>query len=239
MILKGKTAVITGASAGLGRDFSNALIEKGATVFGLARRAEKLEEMDDRLGALFHGIECDVSDEKQVTKAFESISSQSDRLDILVNNAGLGRFGLLEDMSAEDWDVQMATNLRGVFLCTRAVLPAMKRHNAETGFGGHIVNICSVAGLVGNAEVSAYNATKFGLKGFSEALMKEVRNDGIKVSCLYPGSIRTDFFSTAGVEISVDAMTAEDITSSLIHVLETPDNYLVSEVVMRPLRPNG
>lgn len=239
MILKGKTAVITGASAGLGRDFSNALIEKGATVFGLARRAEKLEEMDDRLGALFHGIECDVSDEKQVTKAFESISSQSDRLDILVNNAGLGRFGLLEDMSAEDWDVQMATNLRGVFLCTRAVLPAMKRHNAETGFGGHIINICSVAGLVGNAEVSAYNATKFGLKGFSEALMKEVRNDGIKVSCLYPGSIRTDFFSTAGVEISVDAMTAEDITSSLIHVLETPDNYLVSEVVMRPLRPNG
>ncbi len=239
MILKGKTAVITGASAGLGRDFSNALIEKGATVFGLARRAEKLEEMDDRLGALFHGIECDVSDEKQVTKAFESISSQSDRLDILVNNAGLGRFGLLEDMSAEDWDVQMATNLRGVFLCTRAVLPAMKRHNAETGFGGHIVNICSVAGLVGNAEVSAYNATKFGLKGFSEALMKEVRNDGIKVSCLYPGSIRTDFFSTAGVEISIGAMTAEDITSSLIHVLETPDNYLVSEVVMRPLRPNG
>ncbi len=239
MILKGKTAVITGASAGLGRDFSNALIEKGVTVFGLARRAEKLEEMDDRLGALFHGIECDVSDEKQVTKAFESISSQSDRLDILVNNAGLGRFGLLEDMSAEDWDVQMATNLRGVFLCTRAVLPAMKRHNAETGFGGHIVNICSVAGLVGNAEVSAYNATKFGLKGFSEALMKEVRNDGIKVSCLYPGSIQTDFFSTAGVEISVDAMTAEDITSSLIHVLETPDNYLVSEVVMRPLRPNG
>ena len=239
MILKGKTAVITGASAGLGRDFSNALIEKGATVFGLARRAEKLEEMDDRLGVLFHGIECDVSDEKQVKKAFESISSQSDRLDILVNNAGLGRFGLLEDMSAEDWDVQMATNLRGVFLCTRAVLPAMKRHNAETGFGGHIVNICSVAGLVGNAEVSAYNATKFGLKGFSEALMKEVRNDGIKVSCLYPGSIQTDFFSTAGVEISIDAMTAEDITSSLIHVLETPDNYLVSEVVMRPLRPNG
>lgn len=239
MILKGKTAVITGASAGLGRDFSNALIEKGATVFGLARRAEKLEEMDDRLGVLFHGIECDVSDEKQVTKAFESISSQSDRLDILVNNAGLGRFGLLEDMSAEDWDVQMATNLRGVFLCTRAVLPAMKRRNAETGFGGHIVNICSVAGLVGNPEVSAYNATKFGLKGFSEALMKEVRNDGIKVSCLYPGSIRTDFFSTAGVEISIDAMTTEDITSSLIHVLETPDNYLVSEVVMRPLRPNG
>ena len=119
MILKEKIAVITGASAGLGHDFSNALIEKGATVFGLARRLEKLEEMGSRLGPQFHGIECDVSDEKQVTKAFESISGQSDRLDVLINNAGLGRFGLVEDFSAEDWDVQMATNLRGVFLCTR------------------------------------------------------------------------------------------------------------------------
>lgn len=239
MILEGKTAIITGASAGLGRDFSKALIEKGATVFGLARRLEKLEELGDRLGPNFRGIECDVSDEEQVGNAFESISSQSDRLDVLVNNAGLGRFGLLEDLSVEDWDVQMATNLRGVFLCTRAVLPAMKHHNKETGFGGHIVNICSVAGLVGNPQISAYNATKFGLKGFSEALMKEVRDDGIKVSCLYPGSIQTDFFETAGVDISSYAMTPEDVTSSLIHVLETSDNYLVSEVAMRPLRVNG
>ncbi len=239
MILEGKTAIITGASAGLGRNFCNALIEKGATVFGLARRLEKLEELADRLGPNFRGIECDVSDEEQVGNAFESISSQSDRLDVLVNNAGLGRFGLLEDLSVEDWDVQMATNLRGVFLCTKAVLPAMKNHNKETGFGGHIVNICSVAGLVGNPQISAYNATKFGLKGFSEALMKEVRDDGIKVSCLYPGSIQTDFFETAGVDISSYAMTPEDVTSSLIHVLETSDNYLVSEVAMRPLRVNG
>ncbi len=239
MVLEGKTAIITGASAGLGRDFSKALIEKGATVFGLARRLEKLEELADRLGPNFRCIECDISDEEQVGNAFESISSQSDRLDVLVNNAGLGRFGLLEDLSVEDWDVQMATNLRGVFLCTKAVLPAMKNHNKETGFGGHIVNICSVAGLVGNPQISAYNATKFGLKGFSEALMKEVRDEGIKVSCLYPGSIQTDFFETAGVDISSYAMTPEDVTSSLIHVLETSDNYLVSEVAMRPLRVNG
>jgi len=115
----------------------------------------------------------------------------------------------------------------------------MKRQNAESGFGGHVVNIASVAGLMGNPNISTYNATKFGLRGYSDALFKEVREDGIKVSCFYPGSIQTEFFDKAGIPISANPMMPEDISATLVHVLKAPDNYLISEIVMRPLRPRG
>ena len=239
MHLKGKVAVVTGATSGLGLEFSKRLVDRGSVVYGLARRADKLAGVESELGDRFHGLQCDVSDDAQVGRAIDTALEDSDRIDVLVNNAGLGRFGPVEELTLEDWDVQMNVNLRGVFLCTKAVIPVMKAQNAKSGFGGHIVNISSVAGLVGNPMVSAYNATKFGLKGFSEALMKEVREDGIKVTCFYPGSIQTEFFDTAGVPISAQPLSATDIGPTLVHVLETPDNYLISEVVMRPLRPNG
>ncbi|RMH68612.1 MAG: SDR family oxidoreductase [Bacteroidetes bacterium] len=240
MNLQHKIAVVTGASAGLGRAFSKALLDRGAIVFGLARRADRLQGLREAWGEAFHPVACDVTDEAQVTAAFRQILDESDgRIDILVNNAGLGRFGAIDELSVDDWDVQMATNLRGVFLCTRATLPVMKAQNRAHGFGGHIVNIASVAGLVGNPRIAAYNATKFGLRGFSDALMKEVRDDGIKVTCLYPGSVATDFADVAGTSGSPNPMQPEDVAGTLIHVLEGPDNYLVSEVVMRPLRPRG
>jgi len=174
-----------------------------------------------------------------VRRAFEKIAEEAQGVDVLVNNAGLGKYGRVDALTADDWDVQMAVNLRGVFLCTRAAIPLMQEQNRRTGFGGHIVNVASVAGLIGNPGMAAYNASKFGLRGFSEALMKEVRYDGIKVTCLYPGSIQTDFFQTADTSIAPNPMTAEDVVSTLVHVLETPENYLVSEVMMRPLRPQG
>ena len=239
MDLRDKTIVVTGATAGLGLAFSRALVSKGATVFGLARRTQKLDAITAELGTAFRGVQCDVSSESDVTRAFTTILEQTNRLDVLVNNAGLGRFGKVEDMSMDDWDAQVDTNLKGVFLCSQRVLPTMKAQNKHSGFGGHIVNICSVSGLVGSAATSIYNATKFGLRGFSEAMMKEVREDGIKVTCLMPGSIQTDFFDTAGVGIIDNPMTAQEITSTLLHVLETPDNYLISEITMRPLRPRS
>jgi NADP-dependent 3-hydroxy acid dehydrogenase YdfG len=239
MDLQNRTVVVTGASSGLGAAFARALIDKGATVFGLARRKERLDELQAAAGKAFRPVVCDVGAEEDVARAFEFIHKNSDRVDVLINNAGLGRFGALDDLSVEDWDVQMNTNLRGVFLCTRAVLGTMKAQNAAHGFGGHIVNIGSVAGLLGNPKVGAYNATKFGLRGLSESLMKEVRQDGIKVTCVHPGSIETEFFSAAGVPISANPMTAADITSTVLHVIEAPDNYLISEVMMRPLRPAG
>ncbi len=239
MNLEGKVVVITGASAGLGAHFCNILAAKGSKVYGLARRKALLDEMSLELGAHFKGIECDVASEMAVGTAFKTILDAEGRIDVLINNAGLGIFGPAEDVTMDEWDLQMNVNLKGVFLCTRAVLPAMKAQNDIHGFGGHIVNISSVAGLLGNPNISTYNVTKFGLKGYSEALFKEVREDGIKVSCFYPGSIQTDFFKSAGLPMSANPMTSEQLGSTLIHVLETPDNYLITEIVMRPLRPKG
>ncbi len=240
MELQNATVAVTGASSGLGKAFAIALVNEGAQVFGLARSEEKLNTLREALGDRFVPVVCDVREEKSVEKAFQTILKASGgRLDALVNNAGLGQFGPVSSLETDAWDVQMETNLRGVFLCTRAVIPAMEAQNKQAGFGGHIVNIASVAGLVGNAGLSAYNTTKFGLRGFSEALMKEVRDSGIRVTCFYPGSIATEFAQVAGTTGSANPMRAEDIAATLVHVLRAPDNYLISEVVMRPLRPKG
>ncbi|PIQ60388.1 MAG: NAD-binding protein [Bacteroidetes bacterium CG12_big_fil_rev_8_21_14_0_65_60_17] len=234
MQLTDKIALVTGASAGLGARISRDLVERGAHVYGLARREERLGALQEELGSAFTPLPADVTSEEDVRNAFSRIGG---RLDILINNAGLGKFGPAKDTSTSDWDLQVNVNLRGVFLCTRAAIPLMQEQNRNTGFGGHIVNVSSVAGLMGNPNVSTYNVTKFGLKGYSEALFKELREDGIKVTCIFPGSIETEFFEQAGVPISDNPMTSEDVSSSVLHVLQTPDNYLVSEIVMRPLRP--
>ncbi len=239
MNIPDSVTIVTGASSGLGKACSAQLVERGGRVFGLARRKNRLEKVEKELGDLFTGIVCDVTDQGQVERAVRETVDNAGRIDVLVNNAGFGVFGNVEGLTAEDWDAQMATNLKGVFLCTRAVVPIMKRQNSGRGFGGHIVNIASVAGLIGNATIGAYNATKFGVRGFSEALMKELREDGIKVSCVYPGSIETEFFDVAQVGMSSNPMKVHDVAASIVHAIDTPENYLISEIVMRPLRPRG
>ncbi len=239
MQLQDKVAVVTGASRGLGRAFAEALVAKGVTVFGLARSEDDLQDVRDDLGDAFHPVACDVRDPGDVQRAFETVRDEAGRCDVLVNNAGLGRFGEVEGLSDDAWNVMMDTNVTGLFFCTRAAVPMMKAQNAEGGFGGHIVNVASVAGLLGNPQLSGYNATKFAVRGFSEATMKELREDGIKVTCLYPGSVETHFADEAGTSGSKNPMQPEDIAGTVVHVLEAPDNYLISEVMMRPLRPKG
>ena len=239
MDVHGGVIVVTGASAGLGRAFTRTLVARGAEVYGIARHMEALQALGEECGAAFHPVQCDVTQEAQVKGVFERLARDPGRVDVLINNAGLGRFGELENMSTEHWSEQIDTNLSGVFFCTRQVIPLMKAQNAQDGFGGHIVNIASIAGLIGNANLSVYNATKFGLRGFSEALMKELRADGVKVTSICPGSVGTDFGRKAGSHGAAFPMRAEDIAATVAHVLEGPDNYLISEVVMRPLRPKG
>lgn len=237
MNLQNKVAIVTGASSGIGRAFSEYLVERGASVYGFARGRDRLNEAADDIGDAFHAIQCDVGNEAQVNDAVEQVASDAGRIDVLINNAGVGRYGGVDELSAEDWDTSMGTNARGVFLCTRAVVPHMRKLNETEGFGGHIVNIASIAGLLGNPNLSAYNASKFAVQGFSEATMKELREDGIKVTCIYPGSIETNFTSSGSS--TTNKMTMDDVASTVMHVLETDENYLISEVVMRPLRPKG
>lgn len=237
MNLSDAVAVVTGASRGLGAHLSRTLINLEATVYGLARSIAPLESLQDDLGEAFRPLPGDVRDEEQVAAAFEKIESEAGRLDVLINNAGLGQFGPVDDLDIEAFDIQMDTNVRGIFLCTREAVPMMRAQNKAEGFGGHIVNIASIAGLLGNPNLSAYNASKFAVRGFSEAVMKEVRDDGIRVTCLYPGSIETNFFDVAGTDMTDNPLQPEDVAATVRHVLESPPNHLISEVVMRPLRP--
>jgi NADP-dependent 3-hydroxy acid dehydrogenase YdfG len=239
MDLSQSVALVTGASSGLGRHLSRALVDRGATVYGVARSTETLSALRDDMGDAFRPAPADVREEDAVQDVFTALRDEVGQLDVLVNNAGLGQFDAVDDLSLDAWDVQMDTNLRGVFLCTREAVPMMRAQNDAAGFGGHIVNIASIAGLIGNPNLTAYNASKFGVRGFSQSLMKEVRDDGIRVTCFYPGSIETRFFDVAGAEMTDHPLQPDDVSATVLHVLEAPDNHLISEVVLRPLRPRG
>lgn len=233
MNLSGKTAVITGASSGLGAAFSKAIIDKGGAVYGLARRENRLQELRETLGESFHPVVLDITDEQGVETWVSSTFGPENAPDVLINNAGLGKFGNIEDLSSEDWHTMMRVNLDGVFYLTKRIVPLMKAHPGHN----HIINIASVAGLMGNPKISGYNTTKFGLRGFSEALFKELRFDKIKVTCMFPGSIATEFFENAGASTHAHMMQPEDVAATLVHLLETPDNLLIDEITLRPLNP--
>ncbi len=242
MNLEGKTAIVTGSSSGIGAEFSKALVSKGCRVYGLARRAGRLEELRETLGDLFVPTALDITDydeledwnQKQFGNSAKSHQNEASGPDILINNAGLGYFGDVDKMEPDKWDTLIQTNLTAIFRLTRLVVPMMKQKNTVS----HIVNISSVAGLIGNPGLTAYNATKFGLRGFSEALMKELRNERVKVTCIYPGSIATEFFDDIG-GTHANMMRSEDVANTLIHILETPDNFLIDEITLRPLVPKA
>ena len=233
MDLTNKKVIITGASSGIGKTLSLAMVNKGATVYGLARREERLNTIQTEAGDAFIPVKMDITDEEAVSKWVKKTFSTSNFPDVLINNAGLGFFGNIDELSLDDWHTMMSVNLNGVFYMTRALVPLMKK-NPDTC---HIVNIASVAGLIGNPQISGYNATKFGLRGFSESLFKELRYDAIKVTCVFPGSIATEFFEKSGSSTHDNMMRAEDVASSIVHVVETPDNFLIDEITMRPLNP--
>lgn len=233
MNLQNKNAIITGASSGIGAALSKLLVDKGARVYGVARRESKLNALRQVIGDHFIPVVLDVANERAVSQWVDSTFSDTHKPDILVNNAGLGYFGQIDEISLDDWHTMMNVNLNGVFYFTRKIVPLFKKNPTHT----HIINIASVAGLIGNPQISGYNATKFGLRGFSQALFKELRYDKIKVSCVYPGSVATEFFEKAGSETHGHMMKSEDVAHTLIHILETPDNLLIDELVLRPLNP--
>lgn len=235
MNLSNKNAVVTGASSGIGISFSKKLIDKGAKVYGLARRLNKLSEVREKLGNQFIPVKMDVTKPNDIHKWVQETFSEENLPHILINNAGLGIFGNVEKLSVEDWNAMVETNLNGVFYLTHELVPFMKASEEYH----HIINISSVAGLLGNPQLSGYNATKYGLRGFSEALFKELRYDKIKVTAMFPGSISTHFFDKAGSETHDNMLQPDDVADTLIHLLETPDNFLVNEITLRPLNPKN
>ncbi|HVQ37977.1 MAG TPA: SDR family NAD(P)-dependent oxidoreductase, partial [Pyrinomonadaceae bacterium] len=153
-------------------------------------------------------------------------------IDVLVNNAGIGMFQTVEETTPDDFRAILETNLFGVFHCCHEAIPLMKKRG-----GGYIVNISSLAGTNAHPRMAAYNASKFGLNGFSEALMQEVRHDGIKVSYIMPGSVNTEFGGDSPGEEKSWQLQPEDIAQVVIDLLHHNDRALASRVEIRPSKP--
>ena len=184
-------------------------------------------------GALATAV-ADVRHPEQAQGLVESAVEQLGGVDILINNAGVGRFSPLAELSIEDWRETIDTNLSGVFYCCRAAIPAMKRRG-----GGWIINVSSLAGKHPFAGGTAYCASKAGLNTFTEALMQEVRRDGIRVSCVLPGSVDTEF---GGNKPAADAgwkLTASDVAQTVVDLLRHPPRSLPSRVELRPSVPRS
>src|SRR5215216_5314202 len=230
--LSNKTAIVTGGTKGIGRAIAESLITAGARVAISARNEDEIAEAVSQLNAIGPGTAtghvCDVRDYNQVKSVFADL----DGLDILINNAGIGIFSSVESMSVEDFRSVLETNVFGVFYCCHEAIPLMKQRG-----GGYIINISSLAGTNAHPKMAAYNASKFGLNGFSEALMQEVRHDGIKVSYIMPGSVNTEFGGDEPSDEKSWQLQPADIAQVVMDLLAYPDRTLPSRVEIRPSRP--
>jgi 3-oxoacyl-[acyl-carrier protein] reductase len=235
--LNGQKAVVTGASKGIGLAVARALLAEGADVVVCGRDASRLEKAIGRLkenaeGRKVAGQAADVSDSHQVERFFHFIDNELGGLDILINNAGVGVFRAVAELSVEDWDRVIGTNLSGAFYCSREALARF--HQVR---GGSIINISSLAGKNPFLGGSAYNASKFGLNGFTEAMMLDHRNDNVRVSYVMPGSVDTDFGGEASQRRSDWKIAPEDIAEIVLNILRMPKRTLISRVEVRPSRP--
>ena len=236
MDLKGKTAVVTGGTKGIGRAIAESLINAGVNVSLSARHEREIEravaELNDARRGRAAGFFCDVRDDAQVKAFFAQTVEQFGGVDILVNNAGIGMFESVESMSAEDFRAVIETNVCGVFYCCHEAIPLMKQRG-----GGYIINISSLAGTNAHPRMAAYNASKFGLNGFSEALMQEVRYDNIKVSYIMPGSVNTEFGGDEPSDEKNWQLQPADVAKTVMDLLSYPDRALASRIELRPSRP--
>lgn len=232
--LAGKIALVTGGTRGIGRAIAESLANAGATVVITARDEIAIRRMVDELKSAGSaaGYVCDVRDYEQVRSMFAKVARDQGGVDILINNAGVGTFDTVESTSVEDFRAVLETNLFGVFYCCHEAIPLMKKRG-----GGYIINISSLAGTNAHPRMAAYNASKFGLNGFSEALMQEVRHDGIKVSYIMPGSVNTEFGGDEPGDEKSWQLQPDDVARVVMDLLEHPARSLPSRVEIRPSRP--
>lgn len=236
-LLTGKKAIVTGASKGIGFEIARALLSEGADVVICSRDSKAVENAVTNLtkrakGHKVAGHATDVSDSGQVKQLFEFADKELGGLDILVNNAGLGIFRATGELTVEEWNRVIGTNLSGAFYCSREAIDRF--HNVR---GGWIINISSLAGKNPFLGGSAYNASKFGLNGFSEAMMLDHRNDNVRVSYIMPGSVDTAFAGHDTKQKSEWKIAPEDIAEIVMDILRKPGRTLISRVEVRPSRP--
>lgn len=241
MHFQGKVALVTGAGKGVGKELCIQLLQLGADVIAVTRNEQDLLALDSETKAIqeksnstFIPVVGDVSQQETAEKALRVIEEKYGRVDILVNNAGVGIFGTLEELSIDDYDAMMNSNMRSTFIFTKAVLPFMKKYQY-----GHIVNVASVAGKKGLPNETVYCATKFAQVGFAQALDYEVRHFGIKVSSICPGGINTNFAIGTGREKGDPSLeqflAAEDVVKAILFILEQSPKSRIIELFMRPI----
>jgi NAD(P)-dependent dehydrogenase (short-subunit alcohol dehydrogenase family) len=237
MDTKGKVALVTGAGRGIGLAIIEKLAAEGAIVALLARTESEIKSeaaaINDAGGKAIH-ICCDQRSPDAAQEAIETVREQFGALHILVNNAGVGRFDTVADMSPADWDAVLHTNLDGVFYMTHAALPLM----FETG-NGFIINIGSMSGKTRFPKGAAYCASKWGLIGFTDSLIMEVRDKGIRASIVMPGSVDTTFVTTNLPQTTPAdwKIGADDIATAVLDIIHSSDKSHISRVEIRPSTP--
>jgi NAD(P)-dependent dehydrogenase (short-subunit alcohol dehydrogenase family) len=230
--LEGRVAIVTGGSRGIGYAIAEQILAHGGRALVTGTDEAHLASAVVRLGApgRVEALRADVRVPADVERMVERAAAAFGGIDILVNNAGVGRFVHAADMTLAQWHEVIDTNLNGVFYCCHAVIPHLR-----TRGGGWIVNVSSLAGKNAFVGGSAYCASKSGLNAFSEALMQEVRHDGIRVSYVMPGSVATEFGGAPGEEPW--KLTAGDVAQVVIDLLAHDRRSLPSRVEIRPSRP--
>ena len=235
--LKDKVAVVTGGTRGIGYSIAERLLQEGAKVYLCGRDAQVLRQTLETLraqgGAQVEGLPADVGRYEDCRKLIHTAAEHFGGIDVLVNNAGIGIMKPVDQLTPAEWDETIHTNLSGAFYCCREAIPFMRRRG-----GGYIFNISSLAGVNPFAGGSAYNASKFGLNGFSEAMMQDVRYDGIRVSYIMPGSVDTDFGGAPGSRRHDSwKLSGEDIAKAVVDLYTFPSTSLASRIEMRPSQP--
>jgi len=231
----GKVVIVTGASSGIGEATAREFAKEGAKIVLAARRVDKLQALADEITAMKSGaealvVQADLSRLEDIEAMIQQTLGKFNRIDVLVNNAGFGRLDWLENLDpVKDIQAQIDVNVMGVIQTTRQVLPIMIKQRA-----GSIINMCSMAGLVGTPTYSIYAASKHAVHGFSEALRREVKPWGINVSLIYPGGVITEFTQHAGIKRKTNAktpafmlLTAGQVGQAVVKLSHHPRRMLV------------
>jgi len=235
MELTGKTAIITGGTKGIGLGIAKAMLQKGMHVMITGRKKATVNQVVKKLSEKYEGKIMghagDVKDIKSQRAAVSALKKEWKRLDVLIANAGVGHFASIEDLTVKQWNEVIDVNLTGVFNSVKASIPSLKRTQ------GYIITIASLAGCNFFAKGTAYNASKFGLVGFTQAMMMDLRPYDIKCSTIMPGSVATYFNDHKPTKKDAWKIQPEDIGQMVIDLLRMPARTLPSKVEVRPSRP--